>query len=242
MIWRGSFGLAFLGGAILSAGTTLAQICDEPFSRPSYPTRQAFCQVGQLVDDAYAPGVQILCEEMEVDHLVSLRQAWASGVCGEDLRRLARDPRNLRQTYWLTNRRKGSLTPEEFATRLPDPIAARVIQDANALMQDYGILPREAALLRRMRQISERTGTHPRIPLVDPTRRPPPRITTRAVAGRALGYVSRKFAMIPFGPTGWVYDGYFLTSWAARKISTPRQTEEMFARSQMLGRIITGER
>jgi len=118
-------------------------LCDTVFKRPTYPTRQAFCSSGELIEDAYDPGVFHSCENMEVDHLVSLRYAHRNGVCDpNDLRRLANDPNNLKLTYWRTNRSKATLSPEEFAIRKLSPAAAEtVLKDAVALRSTFD-LPR----------------------------------------------------------------------------------------------------
>ncbi|WP_353341618.1 hypothetical protein [Pelagimonas sp. KU-00592-HH] len=87
--------------------------------------------------DQYSDGRKVPCEHMEVDHLVSLFHAWNSGVCGENLKRLANDPRNLRFTHWQTNRAKGALSPEEFADTLPRKVARNVLADADALRSEY---------------------------------------------------------------------------------------------------------
>lgn len=103
-------------------------ICDTPFKRPPYPTRQAHCVLGEPVEDAYQPGTFYSCERMEVDHLVSLRYAHRNGVCDpDDLRRLANNPSNLKLTYWRTNRAKGTLSPEEFAIKRLSPEAADLV-------------------------------------------------------------------------------------------------------------------
>lgn len=225
---------------ILSSGAALAEACNEPFSRPSYPTRQAFCQLGDFLPDAYAPGRLIPCEEVEVDHLISLRQAWASGVCGEDLKRLARDPRNLRLTHWLTNRRKGYLSPEEFALRLPSDAANQVLRDANALMRDYGIKPREEAMLTRMLAVAKRSAGHLSIPLAAVPRRIAEQMTFRQVGGRTVAFVGKKAVGIAIG-AGVAIEGISAANWAVGWLITPEQSDRMEARADELREVFRGE-
>lgn len=130
-----------LGIGIVATIEANAQQCDHDFSRPYYKTRGSYCTVGQLVDDQYAVGRKVKCEDVEVDHLVSLYYAYKQGICGDDLRRLANDPRNLRFTHRGTNRSKGSKSPEEFASSLPDVVATRVMSDADVLRSEYGLGP-----------------------------------------------------------------------------------------------------
>lgn len=133
--------LSFLEPTAARSQAASASICETAFSRPAYRTRQAFCSVGEMVEDAYDPGVSYPCEEMEVDHFISLSYAHRNGVCNQDkLKRLANDPENLRLTNWQTNRAKASLSPEEFATkRLSSHQANRAIADAAKIRQRYGL-------------------------------------------------------------------------------------------------------
>lgn len=131
---------------VLAVGPAASQmsgevICDTIFKRPAYPTRQAFCVLGELVEDAYEPGAFYPCEKMEVDHLVSLRYAHRNGICDpNELRRLANHPSNLRITFWRTNRSKATLSPEEFAIkRLSPEVAEMVIRDAAELRTAFGL-------------------------------------------------------------------------------------------------------
>ncbi|MSU91720.1 hypothetical protein GE300_19255 [Rhodobacteraceae bacterium 2CG4] len=118
-----------------------AQQCDHEFSRPSYKNRGSYCAVGQLVEDQYTIGKKIKCEDIEVDHLISLYYAYSQGICGDDLKRLANDPRNLRFTHRKTNRAKGAKSPEEFASTLPSQLAETVALDANGLRSEYKLKP-----------------------------------------------------------------------------------------------------
>lgn len=133
--------IQIMGPSKAAAQRSVGAICDTAFKRPTYPTRQAFCSLGDLVEDAYDPGTFHSCENMEVDHLVSLRYAHRNGICDpNDLRRLANDPNNLRLTYWRTNRSKATLSPEEFAVRKLSPATAEmVLKDAEALRVSFGL-------------------------------------------------------------------------------------------------------
>ena len=97
---------------------------------------------GQLIPDSYNFDKPILCEDMEVDHLIALKLAWESDICGTESKRLANDPRNLRFTAWQTNRAKGMKSAEKFAETLPDTMADRVRRDAEAMRSEYRVLPR----------------------------------------------------------------------------------------------------
>lgn len=235
-----SLGLAFIVILLLGSSAGFAQVCDEPFSRPPYPTRQAFCQLGDLLPDAYSNGKLILCEEMEVDHLISLRQAWASGVCGDDLRRLARDPRNLRLTYWRTNRQKGYLSPEDFALRLPNEVASRVMRDADAVMHDYGIKSREEAMLTRMLAVADRSTKHVRIPLAQISKRFAEKMTIRQIGGQAVVFIGRKAIGVAIG-SGAVFEGVYAANWAVGWLITPEQTNRMAMRANVLREIFSEE-
>ena len=135
--------------SLLTATTVRASGCDEPFVRPYYVSRSSICAAGEYVVDSYAPGSKVRCDEMELDHLVSLRQAWESGVCGEDLKRFANDPLNLRPTYWRTNRTKGRMSPFSFSERLDGEVAVNVQRDALIVMRKYGIMSRRELFDRK---------------------------------------------------------------------------------------------
>lgn len=224
--------LAFL----LASEQAYAQGCDEPFARPSYPTRQAFCTLGQLLPDAYEKGRLVRCEEMEVDHLISLRQAWASGVCGKDLRRLANDPRNLRFTYWRTNRQKGYLSPEDFAARLPSDVASGILRDANALMRDYGIKSREEATLNRMLTLAEKGKGYTQVLLSQLSKPLLERLTFREIRGRTVAFIGKKAVGVAVG-AGVAIEGINAANWAVGWITTPQQSKRMAARADMLREI-----
>ncbi|MEP2533854.1 hypothetical protein [Shimia sp.] len=114
-------------------------VCSTEFFRPYYPSRQKFCSVGEMVADAYDPALSFPCEEMEVDHLISLRYAHKNGICDPDeLKKLANDPDNLRLTHWRTNRAKGAMSAEEFAIRrLSESQADRVLADVMEIRKKH---------------------------------------------------------------------------------------------------------
>ena len=119
--------------------TTIAQECPADFKRPSYKTRAAFCVAGQTVADYYDFDKKIKCEDMEVDHLISLKLAHCSGLTGDKLREFANDARNLKFTFWLTNRKKGAKDLSEFSAPLPPEMRERVLIDGIEIMADYNI-------------------------------------------------------------------------------------------------------
>jgi hypothetical protein len=217
---------------LAASGPAQAEVCSEPFTRPVYPTRQAFCLPGDLVPDAYDGNRVIRCEEMEVDHLISLRQAWASGVCGDDLKRLATDPRNLRFTYWQTNRKKGFLSPEAFAERLDPKDAERVLSDAQSLMRDYGIQSAEDAAYNRMLGIVLRDAAQVKAPAIKVSGSLLRRITFEKIGGRTVAYVGKKAVGYAIG-VGAAIDVVGLSAWATDWLMTPTQTDRMAARAEM---------
>jgi len=231
--------LYLLFGVLLVATTNAsAQICPEPFARPSYPTRQAFCRAGQLVEDAYLPGSFIRCEEVEVDHLISLRQAWESGVCGDDLKRLARDPRNLRLTYWRTNRQKGYLAPEEFVIRLPNDVAASVLRDARQLSREYRIATRDEALYRRLLKVAQRSTVHVRVPLSQLRGEIAERVAIRQVGGRTAVFIGGRAIGYAIG-VGAAVEAVLVANWAVNWVATPKQTDLMRLRADSLREILS---
>jgi len=211
----------------------LAQICDEPFSRPSYKSRGQYCQLGERVLDAYAINSFILCEEMEVDHLISLRQAWESGVCGKELVRLANDPRNLKFTHWRTNRTKGQKTPELFTQTLPTNIGRVVLKDADDLMLEYKIKTRGDIVEFKINQAAVGSARFVRVPVISVTSARLRELTYRTVgqrtlvflSGRAVGYVLN---------TGLAIETLMISVCAFNKLTSPPQTDLMKARAEQL--------
>lgn len=124
---------------VLVGTTALAQNCPLGFKRPSYKTRSAYCSTGEYVVDAYNFGKKILCETMEVDHLIPLKIAHCAGLSPDQLKRFANDPRNLRFTDWRTNRSKGAKDLHTFLQTLDPKMRKQVLLDGVKLMQDYNI-------------------------------------------------------------------------------------------------------
>ena len=147
--------------SFVTPAPSLALGCDQHFVRPYYVARASICAAGEYVEDSYAPGLRIRCEEMEIDHLVSLKQAWESGICGEDLKRFANDPLNLKPTYWRTNRTKGMMSPFLFSEQLDGEVADAVRRDALIVMRKYGILSRRELFDRRYATHFLRSSTIP---------------------------------------------------------------------------------
>jgi hypothetical protein len=117
----------------------MAEDCPLGFKRPSYKTRSAYCSTGEYVKDAYNFGKKILCEQMEVDHLIPLKIAHCAGLSQEQLKQFANDPRNLRFTAWQTNRTKGAKDLHTFVQTLNPELRKKVLLDGVRLMQDYKI-------------------------------------------------------------------------------------------------------
>jgi len=151
---------------ILGGTSVLAQECPLGFKRPSYKTRGAFCSTGEFVKDAYNFDKNISCEEMEVDHLIPLKLAHCAGLSDEQLKRLANDPRNLKFTFWLTNRSKGAKDLYSFVETLDPKIQKKILVDGVNLMNDYKIplgpqLSQELA--RRLALTSEQLAPSPNL-------------------------------------------------------------------------------
>ena len=151
---------------ILGVTSVVAQECPLGFKRPSYKTRGAFCSTGEFVKDAYNFDKNISCEEMEVDHLIPLKLAHCAGLSDEQLKRLANDPRNLKFTFWLTNRSKGAKDLYSFVETLDPKIQKKILVDGVNLMNDYKIplgpqLSQELA--RRLALTSEQLAPSPNL-------------------------------------------------------------------------------
>lgn len=135
-----------------------AEVCDHPFFRPYYKTRSHFCTPGQIVIDFYT-NERIRCEDAEVDHVVSLLEAYLGGVCGSDLKRLANDPDNLRLTHWTRNRRKAALPVEAFLEIEDVRRGAEARALAGQIRGKYRILGHEEIMtLRVSRHLSNSAG------------------------------------------------------------------------------------
>ncbi|MHB1115577.1 hypothetical protein [Sideroxydans sp.] len=218
-----------------------ASICEEKFSRPSYKTRGFYCTPGQMVRDAYELDREIACEEMEVDHLVSLRQAWDSGVCGDDLKRLANDPRNLRFTYWQTNRAKGYLQPEVFAKTRSDAIARQVTRDAEVIMSEYRIKTKSQLLSDRFLFYATSGSKHIRIPLASINESIRNRLTYRKVGEKTVVYVGKRAVGYAIG-VGLAIEAVMAAGWAADWLTSPSQDAQMKKRAEYFRSVLEGEK
>jgi len=219
----------------------VAAVCEGEFTRPAYKTRSYYCAPGQMVRDAYDHGREIPCEEMEVDHLISLRQAWDSGVCEEELKRLANDSRNLRFTHWRTNRAKGYLTPEEFAKRLPPQVSAAIMQDAEAVMRDYRVKSRDQTVAARMVAYATNGAAKTRIPmsaLAGPIRK---KIITRQIGGKVVAFIGKRAIGYALG-VGVGIESIMAAGWATNWLTSPSQDERMKQRGTFFSAVLEGKK
>ena len=224
----------------VSGAQSNLKACKGDFIRPAYKSRGFYCSPGQVIKDAYDPKRKLLCEEMEVDHLISLRHAWDSGVCGEDLKRLANDPRNLRFTYWKTNRSKGYLSPENFAKTRSRDVSKSIVRDANTLRTDYRIATRDKVVRARILSYALSGNNYKTIPLSSISSSVLKRITYKKIngknvaflAGRAIGYsVVVGLGIEAINASGWAVD------W----LMSPSRDERMNERAITLKAILRGE-
>lgn len=208
-----------------------ASICEGKFTRPAYKTRGFHCSTGQMVRDAYEVTSEIACEEMEVDHLVSLRQAWDSGVCGEELKRLANDPRNLRFTYWKTNRAKGYLQPEVFAKTRSDAIAREITRDAEVIMREYRIKTKTQLLSGRMLFFATNGVKHIRIPISSINGSIRNKLVYRKVGEKTVVFIGKRAIGYAVG-VGVGIEAVMAAGWAAGWLTSPSQDEQMKKRAE----------
>lgn len=140
--------VTYIAIAVLSL-PALGASCAHEFFRPYYKSRSEFCRTGELVTDFYT-GKKLRCEEAEVDHVVSLREAYLQGVCGDDLKNLAKDPDNLRLTHWTLNRRKGAMPVENFVSQNQFSDDVKTLNVAKKIRVKYGVLSGEDAFSMRV--------------------------------------------------------------------------------------------
>lgn len=136
----------------------LGASCSHEFFRPYYKTRSEFCRAGELVTDFYT-GKKIRCEEAEVDHVVSLREAYLQGVCGDDLKKLAKDRDNLKLTHWTLNRRKGAMPVEDFLSQNRFNNDVKALKVANQIRTRYGVLSEGDAFSTRVANYFSRSNS-----------------------------------------------------------------------------------
>ena len=223
----------------VSVTQSMAAVCEGEFTRPAYKTRSYYCAPGQMVQDDYDVGRKIPCEEMEVDHLISLRQAWGSGVCGEDLKRLANDPRNLKFTHWRINRAKGYLSPEDFARTRPRQISAVIIQDAEVVMREYRIKSRDQTIANRMLHYSTKGTKYTRIPISSVNAAILKKITYRQVGGKTVAYLGKRAIGYAVG-VGIGIEAIMVAGWAVDWLTSPSQDERMKERAVFLRAVLEG--
>ena len=175
---------------IASSFPSIAATCSHEFFRPYYKTRNDFCRTGELVTDFYT-GKHIRCEEAEIDHVVSLREAYLGGACGDDLKRLARDPDNLRLTHWTINRRKGALLIEDFVYKASVSNKHRALKVATGIRERYGVLSREDALANQAANYFARSEGRTKI-LPIAALRAAKGVTQKVVGKRTLYFVGSR--------------------------------------------------
>lgn len=172
----------------------------EDYKRPIHKQRRHFCTPfsGERITDEYTNGKKILCESMEVDHCVSLSWARKNGVCGDDLKRLANDPRNLLPTFWLTNRKKGSKSLHEFAETLTPSVKRKILARCEPVLKAYSIVAKKdlmnASLSRyNLEKLSAKT---PPIPYYLLKKALPlslkDRLVVKKVSGRSVVFLGKR--------------------------------------------------
>ena len=174
-------------------------VCSHDFFRPYYRTRSHFCSAGEFVTDYYT-GLSILCEEAEVDHIISLREAYGRGICGDDLRSLANDPDNLRLTHWTINRRKGARAIEDFLSEgnFSGSHDARLL--AANIRARYNILNGEASFARSLSNSIIRRGIN--IPLTASSLATLSDVVERRVGNRILYFSGNRLIGIAVRASG----------------------------------------
>ena len=177
---------------VFLVGSVWANVCPEPFKRHPYPTRSKVCNLGTLIQDDYDNGKLIKCEDMEVDHLFSLRQAYDSGICGEDLKKFAKDPRNLRVTHWKTNRAKGSKTPEEFVKDLKGESKSKFLKDIKDIKKSYPKLKSTKNSLLLLRTIYSAKNLKPIILQLNGIKQKSGKIVQKRVGKRLMFFSGKK--------------------------------------------------
>ncbi len=209
-----------------------ASSCDHQFYRPNYISRSSVCALGQLVPDQYDGGKLIRCEKMEIDHLVSLKQAWENGVCGLELKKLANDPDNLRTTYWLTNRQKGRKSPVDFAKGLNGKAKINVLKDAEIIYRRYRIVSNKELIDLRFARLSAK-GAIKAITLKKIIKKYGKNFTKKIVGKRTLYYVGGRLVAVGAG-VGTAITIYEVSDWAYTNLSLPKDTEQSSQREEKM--------
>lgn len=207
---------------ILMVEALHASSCEHSFYRPNYISRSAICAIGELVPDQYDGGKLIPCEQMEIDHLISLKEAFDSGVCGLELKRLAQDPDNLRTTFWLTNRKKGRMSPIEFSKNLSGTSKVKFLDDAEVVYKKYKIASKRNLIDLKLRKLSAK-GAVRVISFKKFTKKYAKKLTKKVVAKKTLYYVGGKLVAVGAiaGGAVMVYEG---SDWAYTNLFLPKDT------------------
>lgn len=192
-----------------------------------------------MVQDAYDLGKEIPCEEMEVDHLISLRHAWDSGVCGDDLKRLANDPRNLKFTHWRTNRAKGYLQPEVFARGRSPEVSEMVMRDAEAVMKAYRIKTNDQIVADRIFWHATNSARYSRIPPSALSGAIRKQLIYRQVGGRTVAFLGKRAVGYVIG-IGVGVDAIMAAGWAGEWLTSPTQDDRMKDRASLLKIVLEG--
>ncbi len=209
-----------------------ANSCDHQFYRPNYINRSSICAVGELIADQYDSGNLIRCEDMEIDHLVSLKQAWENGVCGLDLKKLANDPENLRTTYWLTNRKKGRKSPVEFAKDLNGKSKIDVLKGTEIVYRKYNIASNKTLFDLKLARLTAK-GTMKTITLKKLAKKYGKKFTQKIVGKRTLYYAGGRLVAVGTG-VGTVAAIFEVSDWAYTNLFLPKNTEKNSHREEKM--------
>ena len=120
--------------------TALAEECRSGFKRQYYKIPdELLCKKGDRIPDDYETGVFNLCEDTEVDHFISQKQAWCLGLTEEQRKKLASDPKNLKRTKKSINRSKGAKNTFDFIKGRPDnKLRQKLLIEYIDLKKNYG--------------------------------------------------------------------------------------------------------
>ena len=209
-----------------------ANSCDHDFYRPNYISRSSLCALGELVPDQYDGGKLILCEKMEIDHLVSLKQAWENGVCGLELKKLANDPDNLRTTFWLTNRQKGRKSPVEFAKGLNGKSKINVLRDTEVIYSRYSIVSKKKIIDLKFARLTAK-GSAKAITMKKLVKKYGKKLTKKIVGKRTLYYAGGRLVAVG-ASVGTAIAIYEVSDWAYTNLFLPKDTEQSSKREEKM--------
>lgn len=213
-----------------------ASSCDHKFYRPNYINRSSLCVLGELIPDQYDGGTLIKCENMEIDHLVSLKQAWENGVCGLELKKLANDPKNLRTTFWLTNRKKGSKSPLEFANSLKGKSKIDFLKSTEIVYRKYNIASQKTLVdLKLARIVSHaKTGSMSFNLLSQKYKH---KLSQKIVGKHILYYVGGRLVAVGAG-VGTAVVVFQAGDWAFTNLFLPKDTERSSQREKKIKKFL----